>query len=410
MMWATFLNKLRWSYRKNAPELRALLTRNYPDFVFSRRPAPLRGEIPVFVFHSVEPISFEEKLQFLAHNKYRTLNGEEFRLAIAGESKMPENSILLTFDDGTASLWTVAFPILRKYGFRAVSFIIPGCIPDYAPESPTFLDYEKKQPLVEALLDREQGEHPLCSWEEIREMHSSGVIDFQSHTLYHHRICVSPTLIDFIHPNFDRYYHSNVNMPVYRVNGTSNFTRQMPWGTPVYRFEPRMASRLQYFDDEAVRAICIEYVAKQGGEFFFRRKDWRKQLYIIYHQAKKYHNNGEYETPSEQAKTIFEDLQQAKKLIEERLSGKIIDQLCYPWFVGSDLAVKQSHRAGYRVNYWGIVPQHKTNRPGDDLFYVPRIDEQYIFRLPGNGRKSLREILSAKVKTNLPHLFGRLKN
>jgi hypothetical protein len=95
-------------------------------------------------------------------------------------------------------------------------------------------------------------------------------------------------------------------------------------------------------------------------------------------------------------------------MIEERLSGKKVDQLCYPWFLGSSLAVEQSRRAGYRVNYWGIVSGRKSNRAGEDLFYVPRIEDHYIYRLPGEGRKRLREILQLKINVNLPRFVNRI--
>jgi hypothetical protein len=404
-MFSTLLNKLRWSYRKNVPDLLALLRRNYPEFMFSRNPKPLQNEIPVFTFHSVEPLSFEAKLKFLRRNGYRALSGEEFRAAIAGERDVPERSVLLTFDDGTATLWTVAYPLLREYGFNVISFIIPGCIPEQAPETPTFSDYKKKQATACALLARERGDFPLCSWQEIQEMHKSGVIDFQSHTLHHHLVCVSPQLVDFIHPRYEFYFFANINVPVYRVNGKLNFNRQMPYGTPVYRAEPRMAGQPQYFDDEAARQACVEHVAKNGGEKFFIRHDWRQRLTAIYRQAQR---QGDFEKHDEQAQTIRQDLQQAKQMIEARLPGKTVDQLCYPWFLGSDLAVAQSRRAGYRVNYWGIVPQRVSNRAGDDLFYVPRIEDHYIYRLPGEGRKPLREIMRTKVQANLPRFVRRL--
>jgi hypothetical protein len=400
-MLRTFLNTLRWSYQKNAPDLFALLRHQYPDFVLHRRPAPVRGEIPVFVFHSVEPESFKKQLQFLVSNKYRTLSGEEFRAASSGETSVPDRSVLLTFDDGLSSLWTVAFPLLRKYGLQAVSFIIPGCIPEKVPQSSTGVDNGANRLSTNTSPDRERNDFPLCSWEEIREMHEGGVIDFQSHTMYHHRICVSPRLVDFVHPNFSNYYHLNVEVPVYRSNGALDFARQVALGTPVYGFEPRMKGSLQYFDDEALRRICVDYVAGQNGSEFFRRKDWRRQLYSVYRQARTQQNNGEYETPAEQERAIFEDLQKAKRTIEEHLPGKTVNQLCYPWFTGSRVAVEQSKRVGYGVNYWGILLPGKKRRSGDALFYVSRIDEIYLFRLPGEGRKSLREIWTTKIRSNL---------
>ena len=387
----------------------ALLRRHYPEFMFSRNPKPLQNEISVFIFHSVEPVSFEAKLQFLARNGYRALNSEEFRAAIAGERDISEKSVLLTFDDGTATLWTVAYPLLRKYGFRGVSFIIPGCIPERAPETPKYEDFAAGRATAEALATRERNHFPLCSWQEIVEMHQSGVIDFQSHTMHHHQVCVSPQLVDFIHPCYDFYFFANINVPVYRENGKLNYGRQMPWGTPVYRAEPRMAGRPQYFDDEAARQACIAHVAQHGGEKFFDHTDWWKSLMAVYREALSNRRQDEFETHETQAQMIWQDLHLAKQMIETRLPGKKVDQLCYPWFMGSEAAVAQSRRAGYRVNYWGFVPQYKTNQAGQDLFYVPRIEEHYIYRLPGEGRKPLREILQTKVQANLPRFIRRLK-
>jgi hypothetical protein len=166
-----------------------------------------------------------------------------------------------------------------------------------------------------------------------------------------------------------------------------------------------MAGKPQYFDDEAARQACIEHVVKHDNEKFFDRRDWRQQLMKVYQQARQ---NGEFEKRNEQAQTIWQDLQQAKQMIEARLPGKTVDQLCYPWFLGSDLAVEQSRRAGYRVNYWGIVPQRQSNRAGDDLFYAPRLEDHYIYRLPGEGRKSLKEILNTKIQANLPRFMHQV--
>lgn len=406
-MIAHLLNKLRWSYDKNVPDLLALLKHDYPEFVFNSQHELLEGEIPVFVFHSVEPKSFEEKLVYLAKNSYNTLTGDEFRKAIAGEIKVPKRSVLLTFDDGTASLWTVAFPLLRKYGFCAVCFIIPGCIPELAPVSPTLEDFEQKRVSLKILLSREQSDYPLCSWQEIKEMHLSGVIDFQSHTLYHHRIFISPQLVDFFHPNFNCHFFSNVNVPVHEIKGRLNYERQMQLGTPIYRYEPRMAGNLQYFDDEKIRNACIEFVAMNGGKNFFLNKGWRKQLYTLYRKALKKHNNGHYESINEQRKNILKDLRQAKEIIENRLERKTVNQLCYPWYSGSRLAVELSKVAGYSVNYWGIIPRHKLNYFSYNLYFVPRIDANYIFLLPGGDRKHIIKILYNKFKSSL---YNHIKN
>ena len=408
-MLATLTNKLRWSYRKNAPDIMALLARNYPSFVTARNPEPLREEIPVFTFHSVAPAAFEAQLQYLKHNGYRTLSGAEFQSAMSGEIAIPPKSVVLTFDDGRASLWSVAFPLLRKYGFCAVSFIIPGLIPEHAKPSKTYEDYVAREASVEDLLAREHSAEPLCSWEEIAAMHESGEIDLQAHTMYHHQVCVSPQVVDFMHPRFAKYFFGNINVPVYRENGELNYGRELPLGTPIYRSEPRFAGRLAYWDDEKLRQSCAEYVQQEGGESFFQQTDWRKKLRAFHQNESKKANQARLEKTPEQHRAILDDLIESKRIIEEMLPNKIVEQFCYPWFMGSPLAVRLSKEAGYKVNYWGIVPSRPTNRSRQSLYYVPRLEDFYIYRLAGEGRQLLRDLLKTKVKNYLPGFAGQLK-
>jgi peptidoglycan/xylan/chitin deacetylase (PgdA/CDA1 family) len=139
----------------------------------------LKGEIPVFVLHDVSSEWMERAARFLADNGYRTVDADE-HFELARQRVVPERTIHLTFDDGWASLSQVAYPLLRRFGFRASSFIIPGLIGER----------DRIHPRPEG-----NGE-PLCSWNEIAEMHRSGTIDFQSHTMFHRSAAHWPT----VHP------------------------------------------------------------------------------------------------------------------------------------------------------------------------------------------------------------------
>ena len=97
-----------------------LLAGRYPSFVTARRAEPLGDEIPVFVFHSIEPTEFEAQLLFLSSNGYQTIDCDTFLRAINGEIALPEKAVMLTIDDGRASVWTYGFPLLKKYGMTAV--------------------------------------------------------------------------------------------------------------------------------------------------------------------------------------------------------------------------------------------------------------------------------------------------
>jgi len=54
---------------------RDILLKRYPPFV-TGGDLP-RGDVPVFVFHSLEAASFERKLDHLARNDYATLSAAE---------------------------------------------------------------------------------------------------------------------------------------------------------------------------------------------------------------------------------------------------------------------------------------------------------------------------------------------
>lgn len=139
-----------------------------PAFVAARRPAPLAQAVPVFVFHDVERGAFEADLRFLRDNGYTAIAADALLAHLQGSQAAPPGAVVLTFDDGAASLYDVVFPLLAAYGFSAVAFV-----------APRYHDAAESCP----------GSRPRpCTWAEIREMHDSGWVDFQSHSLEHRHV------------------------------------------------------------------------------------------------------------------------------------------------------------------------------------------------------------------------------
>lgn len=64
------------------------------------------------------------QMEFFKEN-FNVVRMEQVMDAVKGKSELPENAILLTFDDGYADNYTYAFPILEEFGFQG-SFFIPG--------------------------------------------------------------------------------------------------------------------------------------------------------------------------------------------------------------------------------------------------------------------------------------------
>jgi len=155
--------------------------------------------IPVLTYHHVNlegnfinitPQRFETHMRYLNKHGFTTLQTEDLLTIFNGHQRPPERSIMITFDDGWLDNWVYAFPILKKYGFKAVVFVITSLIAEKGRRqrtdegTPSGLPSHKEcQKMIEAGLASEV----MLSWEELREMEGSGLIDVQSHTHTHKR-------------------------------------------------------------------------------------------------------------------------------------------------------------------------------------------------------------------------------
>ncbi len=136
-------------------------------------PARAGAGLPVLCYHhlfegkgtmggfNMEPSEFERQIALLKERGYRSVPLDDFRAAAAGRRvpNFPERPVLLTFDDGSLSHHTVAWPILKKYGFTGVLFLYPSII------------------MV--------GKPNYMRWNHVRELVKSGVFEAASHTFYH---------------------------------------------------------------------------------------------------------------------------------------------------------------------------------------------------------------------------------
>jgi peptidoglycan/xylan/chitin deacetylase (PgdA/CDA1 family) len=134
---------------------------------------PVIPQVPILMYHyirndqnprdpvgenlSVAPALFAQQMQYLSSHGYTPITLDKLAAIFAGKAHAPAKPIVLTFDDGYKDLFTTAFPILQRYGFHAVSFVITGFV----------------------------GWHGYVSWEDIQHMQTSGLISFEAHTVHH---------------------------------------------------------------------------------------------------------------------------------------------------------------------------------------------------------------------------------
>lgn len=110
-----------------------------------------------FISLAVRPEDFEYQMKYLHDNGYHAISPDELYESLAGNGELPENPVLITFDDGYLDNYTNAYPILKKYGFKATIFVITS-----------FLGKDKQ----------------YINWDQAREMNANG-IDIESHTVDH---------------------------------------------------------------------------------------------------------------------------------------------------------------------------------------------------------------------------------
>jgi peptidoglycan/xylan/chitin deacetylase (PgdA/CDA1 family) len=89
--------------------------------------------IPIITYHAIgedaSPLftscdSFKAHLEAFAKAGYRTIDLGQLNDFIGGPEPLPEDCIVLTFDDGYTSFLDRAFPLLQQYGFSATVYLV----------------------------------------------------------------------------------------------------------------------------------------------------------------------------------------------------------------------------------------------------------------------------------------------
>jgi peptidoglycan/xylan/chitin deacetylase (PgdA/CDA1 family) len=383
------------SLREWADEARAvvevprdLVLRRYPPFV-TGGPLP-RGHVPVFVIHGVQPVDFERKLRHLSDNGYVTLSAAEHLEVLTGVRRAPERAVVLTFDDGRASVFTVAFPLLKRFDMKAVLFLVPGRVASGAPR-PSWDEVKAGRARREDALGPPDAAETLVSWEEVDQMATSGVFDIQSHSLTHARVHTLPEVVGFVTPELQQGCRA-MDVPLIRDAGADLLADEVPLGTPLLLSQPRLGEALRFFEDASIRKACVERVREGGGAAFFRRRGWAREL------RRALGSNpipGRLESPLEREQAMRRELQESKALIEAH-TGRPVTHLCYPWHASGPTARRLAEEAGYRTAFGGKVRGVPITIVGGDSREIARIGEDYLELLPGHGRESLVSVLRRK--------------
>jgi hypothetical protein len=92
-----------------------------------------------------------------------------------------------------------------------------------------------------------------------------------------------------------------------------------------------------------------------------------------------------------------EDLARSRTELEARLPGARVNQLAFPMYLGTPAAVDTANSLGFCACFWGLMPSRAVNRRGDSPFFISRLSDEFLRRLPGARRITLRHLLRERM-------------
>lgn len=113
---------------------------------------------------------------------------------LPGDLLVGKWNICLSFDDATFDFYYYIFPLLKKYKLKALLAVPSAYILENATESAR----ERLKKLESFSFQKENFPSPcFCSWEELREMQQSGLVQVASHSHSHTLLIAKETDLSF---------------------------------------------------------------------------------------------------------------------------------------------------------------------------------------------------------------------
>lgn len=382
---------VRVPFAERGGAMRGLLdvaTGCYPAFLFG---GSIGSQVPVFHFHDEPRDWLETRLRHLADNGYRTLTCDEIaRFVVDGVSPGPR-AVALTFDDAWASVWTVAFPLLKQYGLRATVFAIPGRIGDEpAPPEPHSVESCRPAPPDPHSGERggpappkpQSGGGGFVTWPQLRAMHASGVLDVQSHTQWHFMMFTDATIAGFVTPAYAAEPILNRPLLSPTTSERPRFLESDALGAPLFLRRSRMSDARRFLPDGRADHRCRELVAQAGGAAFFARPDWCAAL-----KRAAAGSTGRYESDDERAAVIREELSRGREELNARLGVDSVKHVALPWGIAGALARRLIGETGHTTAFAERPLRRRAVRAGDDRLGLMRLNGKFVTCLPGRGRQ-----------------------
>jgi peptidoglycan/xylan/chitin deacetylase (PgdA/CDA1 family) len=209
--------------------------------------------------YRVTPEAFAEQMAFLADSGWYTVPLEAWRTAVERRQPLPGRAVVITFDDGYTDVAEYAWPVLRRHGLAATTFLVA----DEIGGSNGW--------------DRTYGESlPLMDLATIRRLRDEGMT-FGSHSRRHAKLTALGTaaIVDEVAGSRLRLataLEAEVDAIAYPYGLHDAVVRHLA-GASGYLFGLSTDDGLATFDDPLLALPRIEVMGQDTLETFVRRLD-----------------------------------------------------------------------------------------------------------------------------------------
>lgn len=136
--------------------------------------------LPIIMYHNITESNakagkytvtveeFKADLEYIKEKGYSTVTVAEVTDYVNGKNILPDKPIMITFDDGFESFYTLGYPLLKQFGMKAVVSVIGSVTDKYSQINDHNINYSN------------------LTWAEINEMHKNGLVEFQNHSYNMH--------------------------------------------------------------------------------------------------------------------------------------------------------------------------------------------------------------------------------
>jgi len=307
-----------------------------------------RHTVPVVYYHSVGPViqgwyrnfltldpeAFRAHLEYFSRN-FTVISLKELWLIRTGQSETVRRPLVITFDDGYSDNFTWVFPLLKRYGVKATIFV-----------SPAFVDDRE--------IPRTENDPPgFLSWQEMKLMLESGLVDIGSHTLTHTKYFISDCIKDFHHPGGDILYPAINEFPERRTDniGDKDFEKILPYGYPLFEDSSAVIARKVSINRDFINECIYRLSGYDFGRYSFPTAyGLIEDLYNKYRSANRLITKRESE--EDYLKRLKEEIFESKSILEKNLGNKV-EFLCWPHGDNNELAHSMAMEAGYLMTTIG---------------------------------------------------------